>query len=69
MGVYAHIACCPAQALSLTIGYVLLGFGVAILLSHPEIDHMNDLMASVDAEATFSEGQLTVATLRPRPPD
>jgi hypothetical protein len=57
MGVDAHIACRPAQALSFTIGNVLLGFRVTILLGHPEIDHMDDLMASADAEGDISEGR------------
>jgi len=44
MGVDAHIPRGSAQALSFTVGYMLLGFRVAILLGHAKINHVDDLM-------------------------
>lgn len=56
MGVDAHIARRPTQALSFTVGYMLLGFRVTILLGHPEVDHVDDLMGSADAEGSAFRG-------------
>lgn len=50
MGVDAHVPRSTTQALSFAIGYMLFGFRVAILLGHTEIDHMDNLMGSAEAE-------------------
>ena len=56
MGVDTHVARRPTQALSFAIGYMLLGFRVTVLLGHPEVDHVNDLMASADARSDVFGG-------------
>lgn len=42
MCVDAHISGRPAQALPLSVRYVLLGFRVSILFGHAEINNMYD---------------------------
>jgi hypothetical protein len=43
MGVDTHVTGSTGQRLSLTVGNVLLGLGVSVLLGHAEIDHVDDI--------------------------
>lgn len=43
MGVDAHVTGCSRQGLALAVGNVLLGLRIAVLLSHAEIDDMDDI--------------------------
>lgn len=43
MCVDAHVASGSTQALSLTVGNVLLCFGVAVLLGHAKVDNMDQI--------------------------
>lgn len=68
MGVNTHIACRPTQALSFTIGYMLLGFRVTILFGHPEVDHVNGLTASADVKSDVFGGGHSLFLLLPSVP-
>lgn len=53
MGVDTHVAGCSGQRLSLTIGDMLLGFRITILLSHTkvnDVDHIGGLRAGATDE-------------------
>lgn len=43
MGVYAHVAGRSRQTLTFSVGDVLLGLGVSVLLRHAEIDNVDDI--------------------------
>lgn len=43
MCVDAHVSCCARQRFALSVGDVLLGLGVAVLLGHAEVDDVDDV--------------------------
>lgn len=43
MGIDTHVTGSTGQRLSLAVGNVLLGLGVAVLLGHAKIDHVDDI--------------------------
>lgn len=45
MGVDTHVASGTGQRLALSVGDVLLGLGVAVLLSHTKVDDVDDVGA------------------------
>ncbi len=64
MCVDTHISGRPAQTLPLSVRYVLLGFGVSILLGHAEINDMHDWMMCLRRWIEEWEwAELTVGTL------
>jgi hypothetical protein len=43
MCVDTHVTSSTRQGFTLTVGDVLLGLGITVLLGHAEIDHVNDI--------------------------
>ena len=43
MRVDRHVSCCTGKRLAFSIGNVLLGLGISILLCHAEVDHVNNI--------------------------
>lgn len=46
MRVNAHVSSSPAEAFTFTVGYVLAGLGITVLLSHTEVDDAADEVVS-----------------------
>lgn len=43
MSVDTHVTCCTGQRFPFTIGDVLLGLGIPVLLGHTKVDDMNHI--------------------------